>query len=125
MTLKNAAEFEGKPVPKDLDNKVQESWEEQKLSIERVEKKTKAEEKEEKKERRTTGRWFKEASAKIIADEASKVVLARTYCQLCRETAMPAPNRERLKEAKSLCQMIANKLSLPRVRAEKIIEAAS
>ncbi len=126
QTLKSAADFEGKPVPKEFENKVQDSWEEQKSSIEKTEKRTKADEKDEKKEekreKRTTGRWFKEASYKIIGDEASKVVLARTYCQLCRDMVVLAPNRERLKDAKSLCQMIATKLSLPRVRAEKVIK---
>jgi hypothetical protein len=125
QTLRSATEFEGKTVPRDFENRVQESWDEQKSMIEKIEKKPKADDKEERKERRTTGRWFKEASAKIIGDEASKVVLARTYCQLCREIAVPAPNRERLKEAKSLCQTISSKLSLPRVRADKVIETTS
>ncbi len=125
QTLRNAADVEGKSIPRDFENRVEELWDEQKAGIEKIEKKAKAEDKEEKRERRTTGRWFKEASAKIIGDEASKVVLARTYCQLCREIAVPAPNRERLKEAKSLCQAIATKLSLPRVRADKVIETTS
>jgi predicted ATP-dependent endonuclease of OLD family len=125
QTLRSAAEFEGKPISKDFDKRVQEAWDEQKSSIEILEKRSKAEDKEERKVKRTTGRWFKEASVRIIADEASKVVLARTYCQLCRDMAVPAPNRERLRDAKALCQMIATKLSLPHIRAEKAIEVTS
>jgi predicted ATP-dependent endonuclease of OLD family len=122
QTLKAAAEFEGKPVPKDLEEKIQESWDEHKANAERADRKNKGgAEEEEKRQKRTTGRWFKDASAKIIGDEASKVVLARTYCQLTREIPGPVPNREKLKEAKSLCQLIAAKLSLPQVKAEKTI----
>jgi hypothetical protein len=125
QTLKAAADFEGKAAPKDLAKRVQELWEDHKSSGEKMEKKAKAaDENEEKKQKRTTGRWFKDASAKLIGDEASKVVLARTYCQLSREIPAPAPNREKLKEAKALCQIIATKLSLPRVKAEKAIEAS-
>lgn len=124
QTLKAAAEFEGKAVPKDLSKKVQELWDDHKSSGEKAEKKAKADEGEEKKQKRTTGRWFKDASSKLIGDEASKVVLARTYCQLSREIAAPAPNQKKLREAKSLCQMIATKLSLPRVKAETAIETS-
>jgi predicted ATP-dependent endonuclease of OLD family len=123
QTLKSAAEFEGKAVPKDLAKRVQELWEEHKSSDEKIEKRAKSpDDNEQKKQKRTTGRWFKDASAKLIDDEASKVVLARTYCQPSREIAAPAPNREKLKEAKLLCQTIATKLSLPQVKAEKAIE---
>ena len=124
-TLRAAADFEGKQLPKDLAVKVQQSWEEHKSSGEKIERKARApEEGGDKKQKRTTGRWFKETSAQLIDDEASKVVLARTYCQISREIVNPAPNRERLKEAKSLCQMIAQKLTLPQVKAEKTIDAA-
>jgi hypothetical protein len=126
QTLRNAGEFERKAMPKDLDAKVQKSWEEHKTSIERIEKKPKNEkdEKEEKKERKTTGRWFKDVSMELIGEEASKVVLARNYCQLCREIEVPAPNRDKLKEAKGLCQNIASKLALPSVRAKKAIQTS-
>jgi energy-coupling factor transporter ATP-binding protein EcfA2 len=112
QTLRKACEFEGKTVPKDLDAKVQKSWEEHKANIARLDKK----------ERKTTGRWFKDVSAEVISEEASKVVLARTYCQLCREISSPSPNRDRLKEAKTLCNNIATKLALPPVRAKRAIQ---
>jgi hypothetical protein len=111
QTLRKACEFEGKTVPKDLDTKVQKSWEEHKANIAGLDKK----------ERKTTGRWFKDVSVEVIAEEASKVVLARTYCQLCREIPSPAPNRDKLKEAKTLCSNIAAKLALPPVRAKRAI----
>ncbi len=126
-TLQNACEAEGKSAPKDLSDRINRSWEEHKASGEKTEKRTKAEksekdDKEEKKEKRTTGRWFKDVAKELIDDEASKVVLARTYVQLCREVTTPAPNREKLKDAKALCQEIAKDLSLPAVRAVSAIE---
>lgn len=126
-TLQNACEAEGKVAPRDLAERITKSWDEHKISGEKTEKRAKTErvekeEKEEKKERRTTGRWFKDLARELIDDEASKVVLARTYAQLCREVTTPAPNREKLKEAKALCHEIATKLTLPAVRAIKAIE---
>lgn len=73
QTLKAAAEFEGKAVPKDLAKRVHELWDDHKSSGEKAEKKAKSDEGEEKKQKRTTGRWFKDASAKLIGDEASKL----------------------------------------------------
>jgi hypothetical protein len=123
-TLQQACEAEGKATPKDLADKIAKSWDEHKASGEKAEKRGKTEgaEKEEKKEKRTTGRWFKDVAKELIDDEASKVVLARTYSELSREVTTPAPNREKLKEARGLCQEIATKLSLPAVRAVKAIE---
>jgi hypothetical protein len=114
QTLKNACEFEGKTVPKDLDAKVQKSWDDYKAAAE----------KSEKKDRKTTGRWFKDVSMEVIAEEASKVVLARSYCQLCRDNSTATPNRDKLKEAKALCNNIASKLALPPVRAKKAIQVS-
>jgi hypothetical protein len=124
LTLKSATEFEGKVAPKDIPEKVQQSWEEYKSGADKVDKKAKSgDEGPDKNQKTTAGRWFKVVSEKIIGDEASKVVLARTYVRLCREITHPAPNREKLKEAKSICQTIATKLSLPQVKADKTIEA--
>jgi predicted ATP-dependent endonuclease of OLD family len=125
-TLQAACEAEGKPLPKDLTARIAKSWEDHKASGEKAEKRPKsekAEEKDEKKEKRTTGRWFKDLAKELIEDEASKVVLARTYAEICREVAAPAPNREKLKDAKAVCSEIAAKLALPAVRAVKEIEA--
>jgi predicted ATP-dependent endonuclease of OLD family len=126
-TLQNACEAEGKTPPKELGERIARSWEDHKASGEKAEKKIKTEktdkdEKEEKREKRTTGRWFKDLARELIEDEASKVVLARTYVQICREVITLAPNREKLKEAKGLCHEIKTNLNLPAVRAVKTIE---
>jgi predicted ATP-dependent endonuclease of OLD family len=119
-TLKNACEFEGKQVPQDLSDKVKKSWDERNAGHEKIASKVNPG-KDERKERKTTGRWFKETSKELIGDEASKVVLARTYCRLCRETPSKSPNRDTLKKAKILCKSIASALALPSVRAKKTI----
>jgi predicted ATP-dependent endonuclease of OLD family len=123
-TLENACEAEEKAGPKDLGERVRQLWEEHKSSREKPERRTKADkdDKEEKKEKKTAGRWFKEVSAQLIEDEASKVVLARTYSELCRQTPDAAPSRERLRDSKALCSDISAKLSLPAVRAVTAIE---
>jgi len=123
-TLASACESEDKTIPTDLDANVRKLWEEHKLAKDKPEKRNKSDkdEKEEKKERKTTGRWFKDVAKNLIDDEASKVVLARTYSELCRETPAPVTNRDRLKESKALCSEISAKLSLPAVRAVKAIE---
>jgi len=131
-TLQNACEAEGKPVPRDLDDRVRAAWSEQKAAKEKTERRDKGdktekperEEKGEKREKKTTGRWFKDLSSEIIEDEASKIVLARVYAELCREAKTPAQNRERVRESTVLCRDIATKLSLPAVRAMRVIEVA-
>lgn len=65
QTLKTACEFENKPVPKELENKIQKSWEEHKTSADKIEKKVKTDEKEERKEKRTTGKWFKDVKHRV------------------------------------------------------------
>jgi predicted ATP-dependent endonuclease of OLD family len=125
-TLQNACEAEGKTTPKDLDERVRKSWEEHKVARERPEKRTKSDkdEKDEKKEKKTTGRWFKDIAEELIEDEPSKVVLARIYSELCRETTGAAASREKLKDSKALCLDISTKLSLPAVRAVTAIEVS-
>jgi predicted ATP-dependent endonuclease of OLD family len=123
-TLRAACEAEGKPVPENLKDMVNKSWEEHKAQPEKTERRVKMEkgEKDEKEDRKTAGRWFKDVSEEIIKDEASKVFLARTYIELCREMAFSGINPGDNKEAKALCQEIISKLGLPGVRAIKTIE---
>jgi hypothetical protein len=113
-------------LPKDLDERVQQSWADFKALSEKPEKKPRSEkaEKEEKDERRTAGRWFKDCSQEILGDEASKVVLARIYSELCREMKNPIISREKVKESKPICHEIVTSLSLPSVRAARMIEVS-
>jgi hypothetical protein len=55
-------------------------------------------------------------------DEASKVVLARNYVELCREIKGPQLKKETTKEAGILCRDIAAKLEIPSLRAETVVE---
>ena len=121
LAIKNAFEAEGKKVPTDLSDRVQKSWENRKAIPERPEKRQKAD-KDEKDERKTAGKWFTVLAREILDDEASKIVLARTYAELCRELKSPTPNRDRLKEGKTLCKEIAAKLKLPHLKAAPTIE---
>jgi predicted ATP-dependent endonuclease of OLD family len=121
FALKNAFEAEGKKVPTDLSDRVQKSWETRKAIPERPEKRPKAD-KDEKDERKTAGKWFTVLAKEILEDEASKIVLARTYAELCRELKNPTPNRDRVKEGKILCKEIAVKLKLPPLKAAQAIE---
>jgi len=125
-TLVSACEAEGKPEPRDLDERVRRSWEEHKSAKDKPEKRAKSDkdEKDEKKEKKTTGRWFKDVAKELIEDEPSKVVLARTYSELCREMPVSTPNPQKLRDSKALCLDISAKLSLPSVRAVKAIEAS-
>ncbi len=124
FALKNAFEAEGKKVPPDLSDKVQKSWETRKAIPERSEKRPKADkdEKDEKDERKTAGKWFTFLAKEILDDEASKIVLARTYAEMCRELKNPTPVRDRVKEGKALCKEIAAKLKLPHLKAAQAIE---
>ncbi len=121
FALQNALEAEGKKVPNDLADRVLKSWETRKAIPERPEKRSKAD-KDEKDERKTAGKWFKVLAKEVLDDEASKIVLARTYAERCRELKNPAPNRDRMKEAKALCREIAAKLKLPPLKAAQAIE---
>ena len=122
-TLENACEAEGKNAPKDLEEQIKRNWEAHRA--ERMKGgKTEQAEKDAKKEAVTSGRWFNDVSKVTIQDEASKVVLARNYAELCRASNDSEPDRERVKESKVICQDIATKLSVPRVRAEKTIEVS-
>lgn len=121
-TLENACEAEGKTVPKDLEERIRKSWDEHRVGREKPEKKEKTETPDAKKERITTGRWFKNVTKEILDDEASKVVLARNYAEICRDAKDEKPGRERVKEARTLCQDVATKLDTPRIRAERNIE---
>jgi predicted ATP-dependent endonuclease of OLD family len=123
FALKNALTAEGKKVPNDLADRVQKSWETRKAIPERPEKRQKTD-KDEKDERKTAGRWFATLAKEILDDEASKIVLARTYAELCRDLKNPTPNRDRLKEGKTLCKEIAAKLKLPPLKAAPAIEVA-
>jgi hypothetical protein len=121
LTLENAFESEGKKVPGDLSERVQKSWETRKSIPERPEKRPKSE-KDEKDERKTAGKWFKDLAKEVLGDEASKVVLARTYAEQCRQLKNPNPNRERVKDARAICKEIASKLKLPPLKAASAIE---
>jgi predicted ATP-dependent endonuclease of OLD family len=121
FALKNAFEAEGKKAPNDLGDRVQKSWEARKAIPERSEKRAKTD-KDEKDERKTAGKWFKVLAKEVLDDEASKIVLARTYAELCRELKNPAPNRDRAKEGKALCKEIASILKLPPLKAARTIE---
>jgi predicted ATP-dependent endonuclease of OLD family len=121
FALKNALEAEGKKVPNDLADRVLKSWETRKAIPERPEKRPKAD-KDEKDERKTAGKWFKVLAKEVLDDEASKIVLARTYAELCRELKNPTPNRDRVKEGKALCKEIAATLKLPPLKAAQAIE---
>lgn len=126
MTIRNSCEVEEKAVPNGLDELVKKSWELHRAEKPKVEKKEKTDKGEEgkdaKKEKATAGRWFKDVTRELINDEASKVVLARNYVELCREMKDPQPKKERIKDARVLCQEIANRLELPAVRAETMVE---
>lgn len=121
-TLRSACDAEGKNAPADLAENVRKSWEAHKALVEKSEKRGRGEKANGEDEKKTAGRWFKDLSKELIDDEASKVVVARTYSEICRETAAPILNKERIKEAKALCQEIADKLKLPSVKAVKAIE---
>jgi predicted ATP-dependent endonuclease of OLD family len=125
-TLRAACEAEGKAVPEDLTEQIAKSWDDRKAQPEKAGRRSKTEkaEKDDKEERKTAGRWFKDVSEQIIDDEASKVVLARTYIELCREIPAPAKITGDMKEARALCLEIAAKLDLPPVRAIRAIERA-
>jgi predicted ATP-dependent endonuclease of OLD family len=121
FAIKNAFEAEGKKAPPDLVDRVQKSWDARKSIPEKPEKRTKAD-KDEKEERKTAGKWFDMLAKEILEDEASKIVLARTYAELCRELKNPTLNKERAKEGKALCKEIAAKLKLPPLKAAQAIE---
>jgi hypothetical protein len=116
-------EAEGKTVPKDLDERVRKSWDDHKSAAEKAEKRAKTEKADKEDPRKTAGRWFKDCANEIVGDDVSKVVLARIYAESCRENAGPVLNRDQVKEAKALCQEIATKLSLPSLKAVKVIES--
>jgi predicted ATP-dependent endonuclease of OLD family len=126
VTLRNACEVEEKPVPAGLDDLIKKNWDLHKSGKAKPEKKDKTEKvddgKETKKEKISTGRWFKDVARDLINDEASKVVLARNYAELCRETKDLQPKKDRLRDAKALCQEIASKLTIPAVRAKTLVE---
>jgi predicted ATP-dependent endonuclease of OLD family len=126
MTIRNACEAEAKVVPAGLGELVKKSWEihrQGKGKAEKREKTEKGEEaKEQRKERVTAGRWFKDVTQELIEDEASKVVLARTYVELCRDAEDLQIKKDRTKEPKALCSDIATKLTLPHVRPERLVE---
>jgi predicted ATP-dependent endonuclease of OLD family len=126
-TLENACEAEEKDVPENLHESIRKSWADHKATMEKPEKRVRAEkvdkdEKDDKSEKKTGGKWFKELSEELIKDEASKVVLARTYAERCRTLTGMAPNKDKVKDAKVLCREIADKLNLPPVKATKAIE---
>jgi len=130
-TIRNACEVEEKAIPDGLDDLVRKSWDSHKTGKPRPEKKDKSEKnddaketKETKKEKLTTGKWFKEVTRELIADEASKVVLARTYVELCRDARDLKVRTDRMKVAKGLCQEIAKKLEIPEVRAQAVVESS-
>lgn len=118
-------ESEGKTLPKDTEERVRNSWEEFKSASEKAERKSRPEkaEKDERDVKKTAGRWFKDLAKEIVGDEVSKVVLARSYAEICREIADATPDRDKVKEAKSICQEIGTKLSLPSLKAAKTIES--
>jgi predicted ATP-dependent endonuclease of OLD family len=126
MAIRNACVVEEKATPAGLDDLIKKSWESHIAGKGRPEKKDKAEKgedgKETKKEKVTTGKWFKDVTRELINDEASKVVLARDYVELCRETKELQPKKERMKEALVLCRDLAAKLEIPGVRAETKVE---
>jgi len=124
QTLKTACEAENKRVPAGLGERIRKSWIERQSSLDKGEKRGKSEksDKDKNEERKTTGRWFKDIAKELIDDEASKILLARTYAEMCRELESPTINNEKLKDAKALCEEIAEKLSLPAVRAVRAIE---
>jgi len=64
----------------------------------------------------TAGRWFKELGRELLGDEVSKVVLARNYVEVCRESKDSNPDPKQLKQAIELCQTITKALLLPPVR---------
>jgi len=121
-TLIGACEAESKKVPEGLEENIRKSWDAHKTLANKAEKRSKSEKPEKEEEKKTAGRWFKDVAKELIDDEASKVVLARTYAEICRETSPSPANRERLKDAKALCSEIAEKLSIPALRASKTIE---
>jgi hypothetical protein len=102
FALKNAFEAEGKKVPNDLADRGQKSWETRKAIPERPEKPPKAD-KDEKDERKTAGKWFNTLSKEVLEDDASKIVLATTYVERCRELKNPRPthSQERMRKKKS------------------------
>lgn len=120
--LRVACEAEGKNVPADLAEKVRKSWEAHRASAEKVDKRQKPEKGDAEDEKRTAGRWLNDVSKELIEDEASKVVVARTYAEICRSAATAVMSKERLKDAKALCQEIADKLKLPPVKAMRTFE---
>jgi predicted ATP-dependent endonuclease of OLD family len=126
MTIRNACEVEEKPIPAGLDDLVKKSWETHKAGKGKPEKREKGEKgdegKEPKREKVTTGRWFKDITRELMDDEASKVVLARNYVELCRQIIDIQPKKERIKDAVSLCRSIATELKIPGVRAERLVE---
>ena len=122
-TLVNACEAEGKDVPAKLEESIRNSWEQRKATLEKNEKRTKAD-KAEKEEDKTAGKWFNDIATELIEDKASKVVLARTYAEICRESSSPV-SKDKVKDAKALCLKIAQELKLPAVRAVKTIEVTS
>jgi hypothetical protein len=107
--LQTALESEGGQIPPDLTEKIRTSWQDHRARPEKGGKKT-------------AGRWFKDVSNQIVNDEASKVGLARYYTESCRDGKDLSPSRERLALAKTLCQDIASRLSVPPIRAVKAIE---
>jgi hypothetical protein len=96
--LRVALVAEGKPVPEELDQQVQDKWSKRDDKL-------------------TAGAWFKAIGTELIGDEASKVGLARTYATLCRESALTKPESPALGRAKTLCRAIADALTLPSIRA--------
>ena len=70
-----------------------------------------------------TGKWFKEISKKHVGGEASKVALARSYAFACRDKLDIKPDDERRLKALKLCRQIAEKLGVPRLRAQRIVES--
>jgi predicted ATP-dependent endonuclease of OLD family len=129
LTIRNAGEVEGTAIPAGLDDLIRKSWDLHRAGKGKSEKKDKPEKGEEPKEVRrekvTTGKWFKEVTKELINDEASKVVLARNYVQLCREIKDIAVKKDRAKDAIALCRDIATKLGIPGLRAETVVEKPS
>jgi hypothetical protein len=68
---------------------------------------------------RTTGRWFKEFSKKLLGDEASKIALARNYAFACRENPDLKANSERYEFAKSIADNVIEELKVPPMRAKR------
>lgn len=129
LTIRNACEVEGIVVPAGLDDLVKKSWDLHKAGKVKPEKREKTEKTEKgeeskdvRKEKVTTGKWFKDVTRELMNDEASKVVLARNYVQLCRDANGLPLKRERTKDAIALCRDIAAKLEIPGLRAETMVE---